>query len=145
MDIKVLVAELERDEGLRLKPYRDTVGKLTVGVGRNLDDVGLSQDEAEYLLQNDIKRACADLDANLPWWRELDDVRQRVLVNMCFNMGIGSIQAGRGLLSFGITLLKVKSGDYAGAAAGMLASKWAGQVGGRAKRLADMMRTGVAA
>lgn len=135
-DMPTLLAELKRDEGVRLKPYTDTVGKLTIGVGRNLTDVGISEDECTALLQNDIAKVLAQLDRSLPWWRKLDPVRQRVLVNMAFNMGM------TGLLTFKNTLAAVQSGSYTAAAAGMLASKWATQVGARAERLADMMRTG---
>lgn len=131
-----LLSELERDEGLRLKPYKDTVGKLTIGVGRNLDDVGISEEEARHLLANDVARTVADLDRHLPWWSSLDPVRQRVLVNLCFNIGIGS------LMEFKKTLGAVRRGDYVGAAYGMLASRWASQVGARATRLAHMMSTG---
>ncbi|MDR5802124.1 glycoside hydrolase family protein [Caballeronia sp. LZ001] len=135
-DMPTLVAELKRDEGVRLKPYTDTVGKLTIGVGRNLTDVGISDDECTTLLQNDIDKTVAALDRTLPWWRNLNPVRQRVLVNMAFNMGMV------GLLTFKNTLSAMQNGSYAAAAAGMLASKWATQVGARAERLADMMRTG---
>lgn len=137
--MNTLLAELKRDEGVRLKPYTDTVGKLTIGVGRNLTDVGISDDECTALLQNDVARTVAALDKSLPWWRSLDPVRQRVLVNMAFNLGMA------GLLTFKNTLSAMQSGAYAAAASGMLASKWAVQVGARAERLADMMRTGVAA
>ena len=128
-----LVAELTRDEGLRLKPYLDTVGKLTIGYGRNLNDVGISEDEAQYLLRNDILAAERFLDANLPWWRRLDEDRQRVLCNMAFNLGPH-------LLEFHQTLYYVANGDYESAANQMMLSKWAQQVGPRAKRLADRMR-----
>ncbi|MDR8747231.1 glycoside hydrolase family protein [Burkholderia multivorans] len=134
-DRKQLIVELSRDEGRRLKPYVDTVGKTTIGVGRNLTDVGITDAECDLLLSNDIDRTVAWLDRNLSWWRQLDAVRQRVVVNMAFNMG-GS------LLTFTNTLAAIKRGDYAAAADGMLASKWASQVGARAKRLADMMRSG---
>lgn len=157
--MSVLHDELMRDEGLRLRVYRCTAGKLTVGVGRNLDDVGISAAEtarlgctkataiakgvtraqALGLLDADIERAERDLDRELPWWRGLDEVRRRVLVNMTFNLGI------RGLLGFRNTLAKVKAGSYAAAADGMMASKWAGQVGARAERLTAMMRTGAVA
>lgn len=137
-DLPTLVAELKRDEGVRLKPYTDTVGKLTIGVGRNLSDVGITDAESTVLLQNDIQRTVAALDASLPWWRNLNPVRQRVLINMAFNMGMV------GLLTFKNTLAAMQSGSYAAAAAGMLASKWATQVGARADRLAEMMRTGAA-
>jgi lysozyme len=137
-DHDLMRAELTRDEGLRLKPYRDTVGKLTIGIGRNLDDRGISEGEAAVLLDNDIGIVASELDRALPWWRGLDPVRQRVLVNMGFNMGVP------GLLGFHTTLGLVQSGDYADAAAAMLESKWASEVGARAERLAAMMRTGSA-
>lgn len=137
MDLSLLFQELERDEGLRLKPYRDTVGKLTIGIGRNLDDVGISAEEARYLLGNDVARSAADLDRHLPFWRDLGPVRQRVLANMAFNMGI------RRLLTFKYTLLMVEHGDWEKASQGMLSSLWARQVGPRAVRLAEMMRTGL--
>ena len=135
-DKEKLVVELTRDEGIRLKPYRCTAGKLTVGIGRNLDDVGLTTEEANYLLRNDIARAEKDLDTYLSWWRTLDPVRQRVIVNMAFNLGV------QGLLAFKNTLALVKSGRYLEAAQNMLATKWAAQVGPRAQRLAMMMRDG---
>lgn len=137
-DIPTMIAELTRDEGEKLKPYADTVGKITIGVGRNLTDVGISQDECAMLLWNDVARTEAMLDRDLPWWRMLDPVRQRVMINMAFNMG-------GGLLTFVNTLAAVQKGDYAAAAVGMAASHWAVQVGARAKRLADMMETGEAA
>ncbi|KVL84191.1 glycoside hydrolase family protein [Burkholderia stagnalis] len=137
-DRQQLIAELSRDEGRRLKPYVDTVGKTTIGVGRNLSDVGISDAECDGMLSSDIDRTIAWLDRNLSWWRQLDAVRQRVVINMAFNMG-------GGLLSFVNTLAAMRRGDYAAAADGMLASKWAGQVGARAQRLASMMRAGVAA
>lgn len=136
MNTDVLMAELKRDEGIRLKPYRDTVGKLTIGVGRNLDDVGISPEEATALLQNDIANVTKALDGALPWWSGLDEVRQRVLANMAFNMGI------RTLLTFKQTLGHVQAGRYLEAAQAMLQSKWSQQVGPRAERLAVMMRDG---
>ena len=134
MDMEALAAELEEDEGLRLKPYRDSVGKTTIGVGRNLDDVGISSGEARMLLLTDMTRVCGDLDGALPWWRGLNDDRQRVLANMAFNMGI------QGLLGFRWTLSLIQQGRYEDAAHAMLMSKWAGQVGDRAQRLAARMR-----
>jgi lysozyme len=135
-----LRSQLMVDEGIRRKPYRDTVGKITIGVGRNLDDVGLSHVEVMYLLENDIDRCIRDLVTALPWFAGLDPVRQTVLVNMCFNMGLGSRE--RGLLSFRNTLAAIARGDYVTAADGMRRSKWARQVGRRAERLARMMETG---
>lgn len=136
MNLTKLVDELERDEGLRLKPYRDTVGVLTIGIGRNLDAKGITRGEAYHMLHNDIENAVADVDRRLPWWRELDEQRQRVLVNMAFNLGI------TGLLGFHHFLAAAQAGDYSAAADAMLRSQWATQVGPRATRLAAMMRGG---
>src|SRR5580765_6037026 len=80
--------QLIRDEGLRLKPYTDTVGKTTIGVGRNLTDVGISKDEALLLLNNDLDAAIADL-SRFPWFVALDAVRQRAVVDLRFNLGMG--------------------------------------------------------
>lgn len=136
MNLDLLKQELTRDEGRKFKPYKDTVGKTTIGVGRNLDDVGLSGDEIDLMLSNDISRASMSLDQALPWWASLSDARQRVMVNMCFNLGISR------LMGFKNTLGLIQAGKYAEAADEMLKSLWAQQVGDRAKRLADMMRTG---
>lgn len=129
--------QLMRHEGVRLKAYRDTVGKLTIGVGRNLDDVGIADHEAAYLLSGDIDRAVRGLTARYPsWFPELDPVRQAVLVNMAFNLGLSS------LAGFIHTLDCVARGQYGEASDRMLQSKWAEQVGHRAVELAAQMRTG---
>jgi lysozyme len=135
----LLIAELRRDEGVDRSAYQDHLGFWTIGVGRLIDrrkGGGLSDEEIDYLLQNDIKRFAKELDKALPWWRGLDPVRQRVILNMAFNLGTA------GLLSFKNTLAAVKAGEWAKASAGMLASKWAKQVGLRAVRLAHMMKHG---
>ncbi len=129
-----LMSDLKRDEGLRLKPYRDSVGKLTIGYGRNLDDMGISEDEAEILLGNDISEAIADLDRALPWWRGLPLPLRRGLVNQCFNLGLPR------LLTFKRMLRALESRDGALAAKEALDSKWAGQVGERAERIATLYR-----
>jgi lysozyme len=136
MNYERLKDELIRDEGIRLKPYRDTVGKLTVGCGRNLDDDGISSEEALYLLENDIREVEEQLDEALPWWRKLSEPRQRVLLNMGFNLGV------KGLLGFHHALTLTEEGRYDEAALAMLSSAWAVQVGARAHRLAQMMREG---
>lgn len=136
MNKKNLAKQLIIDEGKKNKPYKDTVGKLTIGVGRNLDDVGLSDEEVQYLLENDIDRVIGDLDIALPWWSALSEERQQVLANMCFNLGISR------LLAFKNTLEAMEEGRYDAAANGMLASLWARQVGARAIRLANRMKAG---
>lgn len=140
----LLVAELRRDEGVRYEPYFDVVGVKTVGVGHNLKAKPLGliypiDDElVDRILLLDIADVFEELDDRLPWWRELSDVRQRVIANMAFNLGVD------GLLGFKNTLAAVKDGRYDDAASGMMASKWARQVGARAVRLANMMQKGVA-
>lgn len=124
---------LIRHEGTRNRPYRDPTGNLTIGVGRNLSAVPLSADEIDLLLTNDIARAKAGLDRNLPWWTTLSVPRQMVLIDMCFNLGIG------GLLQFRKFLAAVQAGDWSRARAEMDDSLWARQVGRRARELAEMM------
>ena len=136
-DMLELAKQLIKHEGMRLKPYKDTVGKLTIGVGRNLDDVGISKEEALLLLHNDIKRADEQLVKALPWTTKMDRVRYSVLVNMVFNMGMG------GLLQFKNTISLIEQGKYKEAAKAMIDSKWARQVGNRAIELAKQMETGV--
>lgn len=145
MNEQLLKDELRRDEGVRYTPYVDTKGHKTIGVGHNMDANPLPKDwtlpltdaQVDQLLAEDIQAACNSLDRFLPWWRSLDEVRQRAICNMCFNMGIGT------LLTFRNTLIDMKSGFYTAAATGMRASLWARQVGQRAQRLADAMSTGV--
>jgi lysozyme len=136
MNAARLKLQLVRNEGIRLKPYHDSVGKLTIGVGRNLDDVGITNLEAKMLLENDIERVESDLRVHLPLYSSLDDVRQRVLMDMAFNMGVA------GLLGFQKMLAALAARDFATAKAEMLNSKWAKQVGIRAIRLAEMIETG---
>ena len=122
---------------LRLKPYRCTAGKLTIVIGRNLDDCGISQSEAYIMLINDIMKCEKQLQSKIPdIYNGLDEVRKSVLLNMCFNLGIN------GLLGFKNTLAFVKVGDWERAANNMLVSKWAKQVGMRAIELSEMMRKG---
>jgi lysozyme len=136
VDDTALIRQIELHEGLRLKPYRCTAGKLTIGVGRNLEDRGITLAEARILLANDLADVRNGLLNALPWVGNLDEVRQRVLVDMAFNLGL------QGLLEFKRTLAAVKGGQYQQAATMMLQSRWAKQVGQRAERLARMMVTG---
>jgi lysozyme len=136
MPITCLEDQLRRDEGVRLRPYRDSVGKVTIGVGRNLDDVGISEKEADLLLANDIQSATISLEANFPWTMELDQVRKGALLNMAFNMGV------RGLAEFRDFLEKMQAQNFRAAAGAMLDSLWARQVGARATRLSIQIETG---
>jgi len=135
LDLDALRRQLIRHEGFRRWPYRDTVGKLTIGVGRNLDDVGLSDGEIRVLLDTDIGYRLRVLPRIFPWFAAQDDVRQRVLIDLSF-MGIAT------LLGFTRMLAAWAVGDYATAAAELLDSRYARQVGSRAVTLAAMLRTG---
>lgn len=135
MSIKNLTDMLKLHEGLMLKPYQCTAGKTTIGYGRNLDDMGITEDEAEALLENDIARVRRELAA-LDIGNGLDDVRAAVIVDMCFNLGINRLLGFRNFIS----ALRVK--DFDRAAREMVDSKWYRQVGTRAKRLVKMMKTG---
>jgi lysozyme len=123
-------------EDCRLKPYTDTAGKLTIGIGRNLTDVGLRPAEARYLCEQDVIAVEGELDAHVAWWRTLDETRQQVLAEMCFNLGWPRLSGFRQMLA------DLQAGNFAGAADEMLASAWAGQVGQRARVLAAAMRAG---
>lgn len=136
MDRGALRLQLVKHEGLRLKAYTDTAGKVTVGVGRNLTDVGLSEAEAYFLLENDVDRVELDLVRKFPEWAKLDDVRQLVLADMAFNVGI------YGLLGFKQMLRAVEDRRFSEAARQMLDSRWHDQVGLRAETLAAMMDQG---
>jgi len=136
MNINNFKAELIRDEGEVFKPYRDSEGFLTVGVGHNLDAKGISKAVSDLMLEEDIQEVLTAISRKLPWWSSLDDVRQRVVANMVFNLGITTF------LHFKQTIVLIESGDYLAASKEMLNSKWATQVGPRAIRLSDMMRTG---
>ena len=128
--------QLVQHEGLRLKPYTDTVGKLTIGVGRNLTDNGVSELEAEGMCIRDMADVDADLDRNVAWWREMSEPRQMVFVDMCFNLGWPRFSQFRRMLA------SAEDGDYATAADEMIDSRWARQVGTRADLLETMMRNG---
>lgn len=123
-------------EGYRAKPYVDTVGKVTIGYGFNLTDVGLYPEESEFILNNRLSKLDEELERALPWLATLDEVRLAVIFDMAYNMGVPT------LLTFKNTLRYVKEGNYLQASLNMIQSKWAKQVGRRSTRLAEMMRTG---
>ncbi len=121
-------------EGLMLKPYRCPSGKLTIGVGRNLEDNGISKEEALFLLKNDLDRCHQECLRAFFWYGELDDSRQGVIQEMCFNLGLARLK------TFKKMLLACEIGNYELAAHEMLSSLWARQVGKRAETLADIMK-----
>jgi len=146
-DLALLDAELRRDEAVRYVPYLDTATPpcRTVGVGHNMDasplpagwTFPLTDDQINQLLNHDLQITLSALDLHLPWWKSLDGVRQRVVANLGFNMGIGK------LMEFHKALTAMQAGSYSDAAAEMRKSAWYGEVGARAVRLCEAMKTGV--
>ena len=133
MDLDQLVAELIRDEGERLKPYRDTVGKLTLGVGRNIDDKGITKAESRFLLDNDIDECVADL-GTVAWFATLPESTQRGLLNMRFNLGPGKFWRWETTLGF------FARGDVKGGAKQFRTNKrYATQIGERFERIARLL------
>ena len=136
---KELIQQLRRDEGEVLHAYADSLGYTTIGIGRLIDKRkggGITPEEAAYLLNNDVDKRQDELLRRAPWMALLDQARFGVMLNMAFQLGVD------GLLGFKSTLEMVRTGDYAGAAAGMLHSRWANQTPERAKRLSVQMETG---
>lgn len=135
--MKRLMDQLKLHEGVRSHPYDCPAGYLTIGVGRNISEtgIGLSDDEIDYLLRNDIERCYNELD-RFSWFMDLDSVRQEALVNMCFNLGFTR------LMKFQKMMGAMAEGKYKLAAVEALDSKWAKQVGQRAKDIAHMFSTG---
>ena len=159
-----LIEQLKRHEGFRAMPYRCTAGKLTIGYGRNIQDVpltagelqligaasqaeviknGITKESAEALLILEVQRLHKELAVHLPWFADLDEPRQAVLINMAFNLGLG------GLLGFNTTLGLIKMGAYVAAAQQMMKTKWSKDVGDgpggkwdRAEELAKQMEAG---
>ena len=136
MDTVEMRRELIRDEGLRTKPYKCTAGRLTIGIGRNLDDKGISREEAMILLDHDIRECYTDLEFIFPdqfhkWPEEL----QRALINMRFQLGYG------GFRSFEKMLEALRAEDREVAAVEAIDSKWAQRdTPERAARVAEMIR-----
>ena len=131
-----LRTQLIDHEGLVLMPYECTAGKLTIGVGRNLEDRGITKDEADLMLANDIAIVEKEVSRAKPIVMELDEVRQRVIIDMAFNLGTPT------LLKFKNMWEAIEEGEWEEAARQMMDSRWASQVGRRAARLSDAMRTG---
>ena len=135
LGVSNLLDLVKRHEGLRLKPYLCTADKLTIGYGRNLEDMGISEDEATYLLQTDIDRCYSELSV-FTWFDELDQIRQEALISMLFNLGLPRF------LTFKKMIARLKEKRYSEAANEMIRSRWALQVGERANELAYMVERG---
>ena len=136
MNRLTLLERLIDHEGMVLKPYKDSLGVTTIGIGRNLDDRGITEEEARSLCLNDIAIAEGQLDANLPWWRSLDEARQQVLAEMAFNLGWPRLS------KFFRFIEAVQQKDWPRATHEMLDSQWRRQVGKRAITLSDAMLKG---
>ena len=143
MNIDKLMNELIMDEGYKYEIYLDHLGYPTMGVGHLITEkdeehgkpVGtpISEDRIKECLDNDIKIVCDELDMKEPWWRNLADSRQRILANMCFNLGYPRLS------NFKRFLAALHTAQWETAAAEMMDSKWSSQVGDRALRLRDRM------
>jgi lysozyme len=143
MDKEKLMKELIADEGFEYEIYLDHLGYPTLGVGHLITEkdeehgkpVGtpISEQRIRECLDQDIEIVCSELDRNEPWWRNLDDNRQRILANMCFNLGYPRLS------NFKRFLAAVQTSQWETAAVEMMDSKWSGQVGDRATRLRDRM------
>lgn len=147
-----IINRLILHEGLRLKPYYCTAGRQTIGIGRNLDDNplnteekrvcgdwehGITREMAYYLCRNDIDRCVKECKNNIPFYEVLDSERQYALLDMCFNLGI------KRLLGFKKMLAALGVGNWEEASRQCLDSKYARDVGIRAKRIAEVFRIGV--
>ena len=134
-----LIKMLKRHEGVKSHAYKCSAGKVTVGVGRNIDEnggIGLTDSEIDMLLANDIKRVEQELTDRFSWYRNLDSVRREAMIDIAFNLGITK------LLGFKKALAAMEGGDYYWASTEFNASRWAEQVGYRAEELCDMSETG---
>ncbi len=131
-----LESMIVRHEGMKLRPYHCPTGKLTIGVGRNLEDNGITKEEALLMMRNDILLAFGELSAHVPIFSQLSTARQSVLIDMHFNLGLPRF------LKFEKMLSALNNMDFETVAREMIASTWAKQVRGRAVELAEMMVSG---
>lgn len=139
MNKEKLVEELKHDEGLMFHAYKDSLGYLTIGIGRLIDKRkggGITESEANYLLENDIDKITRSLQHKFIYYQRLDGTRQRALCNMCFQLGLD------GLLGFKKMLTAIDKEDWDEAYIQALDSKWARQTPVRAKRIAGMILRG---
>jgi lysozyme len=134
--IETLEQRLLRHEGIRLRAYKDSIGKLTIGVGRCLETKGISEDEAMYMLKNDIDPVKEGVAQAFPWILGLDDARKDVLYEMAFQLGVN------GLSGFKAMLVAVRDKDWPSASKSMLQSAWHTQTPNRCEELAEIMLTG---
>ena len=139
-----LLEMLKRHEGVvktngRHVAYKCSAGYWTLGIGRNVDPnggIGLSDDEVDYLLENDIERVLKELSSEYRWFNQLDDVRKDAMIDISFNLGATRLRG------FKNALAAMESADYTTAAKEFLDSKWSRDVKGRSTELAHMIETG---
>ena len=134
-----LLEMLKRHEGVEHHIYRCSAGFWTLGAGRNVDPqggLGLSDDEVDYLLQNDIERVIKELSAEYRWFNSLDDVRKDAMIDISFNLGATRLRG------FKRALAAMEVADYKMAAKEFLDSKWSRDVKGRATELCYMIEMG---
>lgn len=139
MNRQRLKQRLYADEGKVDHAYQDSEGYWTIGVGHLVDKRkggGLDDDVIEHQLENDIDRIVNQAIREFHWFMDISDVRQEVVLNMIFNLGLD------GFKGFKLTVAAIARHDFIDASREMLDSKWAGQVGNRAIRLSEAMRTG---
>ena len=136
-DMDKMIEQLVDHEGLELHPYEDSLGILTIGVGRNLEERGISEDEAFYLLGNDIEIIWDELIKQHPIVEDLDDQRQMILLDMAFNMGVPRLGKFKKMWA------AIEDGDMIEASKQALDYRWADQVGRRAERLAERLTSGL--
>jgi lysozyme len=134
-----IVAMLKAHEGVETHCYVDSRGLATIGVGRCIEkgSLGLSESEIDYLLTNDIDRVIRDLGSEYPWFSGLDEVRQAAMIDLAFNLGATRLRG------FKKALEAMENEQYQDAAYHFLDSRWATQVGSRAKEVTAMIHTGM--
>jgi len=137
--MSMIIEMLRKHEGVETHAYVDTVGKVTIGVGRNIDKnlgLGLSAAEIDYLLANDLQRVEAELSQTFEWYDSLNDARKDAMMDICFNLGLPR------LMLFKKSLAAMSNRHYEIAAVELLDSRWAVQVGQRAITISEIIRTG---
>ena len=135
----MIVEMLRKHEGVETHAYKCTANKTTIGVGRNVDPdggIGLSNDEIDFILANDVRRVNTELVDTFKWYKSLDTPRKDAMMDMAFNMGLPRLK------QFKKSLAAMAKADYELAAAEFLDSRWARQVGNRAITVTDMIRSG---
>ena len=138
-EMENLIKTLKRHEGAESFVYLCTENRYTIGVGRNVDKrggIGLSEDEIDYLLSNDIVRCIKEINKEYLWFGDLDEVRTEAVINAFFCLGATRFRGFQKMIQ------AFETADYKEAAAQLLDSRFAQQTGNRAIELAQMIETG---